>query len=85
MVTVPGLDHAGVRPVAAEERFLPDDRAGADGQQVGAHRNVPGEDHHTPPDLRPQQPQIERYSGDPAKNRTNGFARTSVLTIQNRT
>ena len=80
------LDQAGVGPVAGEERVLADDRAVADGEQVGAHGHVPGEDRDAAPDLRAQRPQIERRTA--ANRRTAGPAGsrwTSVLTIQKRT
>ena len=60
------LDHPGVRPVAGERGVLTDDRAGADGEQVGAHRHGRGKDRHTAPDFRAQRPQVkhvERRAG----------------------
>ena len=47
-------------PVAGEERVLADDRAVADGEQVGAHGHGAGEDRDAPADLRAQRPQVER-------------------------
>ena len=59
-VTAPGLDQATLGSVAGEERVLADHGAVADGEQVGAHRHAPGEDHRVAPDLRAERPQVQR-------------------------
>ena len=63
-----------MRPVAGEERVLADHRAGADGEQVGAHRHGPGEDHDAPADLRAQRPQVEQVQRGAGEQRTSGLA-----------
>jgi len=68
-----GLDPARVSPVAVEERLLADHRVRADGEQVGAHRHVPGEDHRPAPDLGAQRPQIPRV-----QRRAGGHQRQGV-------
>src|SRR5439155_16741293 len=61
----PGLDSPRMRPVALEERLLADDRPRADGEQIGAHRYAPGEDHDARADLRAERPQVEHVEGGP--------------------
>jgi hypothetical protein len=61
------LDEAVLGSVAGEERVLVDDRAGAHGEQVGAHGRAPGQDHGVAPNLRAQRPEvqhIERCAGE---------------------
>ena len=59
------LDHLADDPVAVEEGVLLDDGAVADGEQIGAHGHVPGEDHDTAADLRTQRPQVQRVDRRP--------------------
>ena len=54
-----GLDDTGFGPVAVEVAVFADHAARADGQQVGAHRHVIGEDLHTGADLGAQRPQVQ--------------------------
>lgn len=54
-----GADPARVRPVAEEQSVLADDRARADGQQVGGHRNRVGQDRHARADAGAEGPQVE--------------------------
>src|SRR3989454_6915893 len=54
------LDPAGLCPVAEEDRSPTDYRSGADREEIGAHGDVPREDHHPRPDFRAERPQIER-------------------------
>ena len=58
-----GLDDAVVGPVAGEERVLRDHGAVAEGEHVGAHGHVLGEDRDAAPDLRAQRPEVERVEG----------------------
>src|SRR5208282_4288540 len=62
-----GLDPPRVGPVAAEVRLLADHRVRADGEQVGAHRHMMGEDHRGRPDSGAERPQV-----DQVERRTSG-------------
>ena len=53
------VDEVSVCSIAVDERVFTDDRAVADGEQVGADRHVVGQDHHAAADLRAQCPQVE--------------------------
>src|SRR6058998_3166765 len=55
-----GLDSPRLRAVTLEEGLPADDRARADGEQIGAYRNSPGEDRDARADLRAERPQIQR-------------------------
>ena len=50
------LDETRVCSVAVDKAVFADDRALADGEQVGADGDVRGEDHHATPDIRAQRP-----------------------------
>ena len=60
-----GPDHPVVGLIAGEERVLADERAVTDREQVRTCRDVAGEDHGAPPDLRAQGPQVDRVEGRP--------------------
>src|SRR5205814_4675749 len=71
----PELEPPSLRPVALQHRFLADHRPCADGQQIGAHRHAPGEDHDAGPDSRAQRPQVKEVHGR-ADEHAGGRARS---------